>query len=109
MDMFFLGVLAGLAMTALASKWLWGWFEVEMRAENALMAFRAAQTSRTSSEWRVVLGFENSDAAISRFRVTERYKYLSKSRHPDNFGTTETFLRLTRAKDEALGMFKVES
>lgn len=63
---------------------------------------RARDQTHYPRHWRVELAFEFEDHRVTADRIRERFRYLSKSRHPDNYGTKASYLRLTRAQDEAL-------
>ena len=63
---------------------------------------RAAEDSfALSKTWQEELAFEPDDMGITRNRIKDRYRHLSKSRHPDNHGTAETYVRLNKAKEQA--------
>jgi hypothetical protein len=54
-----------------------------------------------AQDWRGELAFLDDDKGITRERIKDRFRHLSKSRHPDNHGTNESYDRLVKAKTAA--------
>ena len=54
-----------------------------------------------AEHWRGTLGFLEDDVGVTRARIKDRFRHLSKSRHPDNHGTNESYDRLVKAQTVA--------
>ena len=71
--------------------------------EQAFTGYAALPEPGRRKPWSEVLGYDSDGVdGLTAEEVNDRYRDLSRRRHPDAGGSDEAFRDLTRARDEAL-------